>query len=163
MSGLRFISALLLLVGAAGVARGQYYDEEMEPRDRYRSLSLGGMWRDFAPRPTNSLPDSAALRFTKVMPLLAFRQGSVEVYFGYTPFGEGNDQTAIVLGTTIATELPLSGARTSLLSLPILLAADYAKATGRGLQKDDFNLASIGIGVGVKYGHGVYWVTQDFA
>lgn len=151
MSLSRLTVILLLLLCAGNATRAQYYEEETDPALPARFLSAGVMWRDFAPRSSNPLADSAAIRFNRAMPLLAYRQGGVELYVGYTPFGEGNDQTAVVLGTTIASEVPLAGTRASRLSMPVILAIDFAKATAGGLQKDNFNLASIGIGIGVHY------------
>ncbi len=137
---------------AIPAAYGQYYDtrEYGSPTGRY--LSAGVLHDEFLPRPGNSLPDSVAARFSAVMPILAFRQGPVEVYLGYTRFDErGASRSAVVFGTQVTNDIPLAGSRPGGLVLPLMIAADYTKVASSGPQRDDFNLATLGIGAGLKY------------
>jgi hypothetical protein len=152
--------AIVLLLVAAAPARGQYYDEEENAPPGDRFITAGVMWRTFEPRPSNPRPDSLAIRFESLMPLLAFRQGLVDVYIGYTAPESG--ETAIVAGTTVSTDLPLVRSRTSALLLPIILSADFTKVTSGGAGRDDFNVGSLGIGAGLAFrwrgSRAAFWV-----
>ncbi len=133
-------------------ARAQY----MEPRDyepfNLRVVSAGILQRDFRPRGSNPAPDSAAIRYTRLMPVLGFRQGPVDILFGYTTFTQGGaSRSSIFLGTTISQDLILSGGRRGGLVLPLLIGADYTKAETSGPERESFNVASLGLGTGLKY------------
>jgi hypothetical protein len=130
----------------------QYYETREYRRPEGRYLSVGILREEFAPRQNNSLADSAASRFTAFMPMVAFRQGQTEVYLGYTRFDErGGSRTAVVFGMQMGHEIPLGGAQSQGLVLPLVIAADYMKVESSALQRDDFNIASIGLGAGLKY------------
>lgn len=143
---------LFLWCGAAPSAYGQYYETREYRRPEGRYLSAGILRDEFVPRPNNSLPDSAAARFAAIMPILAFRQGPVEIYLGYTRFDErGGSHPAVVFGTQITNDVFLGGSRDGGLVLPLMIAADYTKVESGGPQRDDFNLATLGLGAGLKY------------
>jgi hypothetical protein len=143
---------LFLWCSAVPALYGQYYDTREYARPEGRYLSAAILRREFVPRSNNSLPDSVASRFAALMPMIAFRQGSVELYLGYTRFEErGSHRSAIVFGTQITNDVHLSGSRPGALVLPLMIAADYTKVESGGLQRDDFNLATIGLGAGLKY------------
>lgn len=136
----------------AATASGQYMEKrEYEPAvDRY--LAGGIFFRDFRPGGSNTAPDSLVIRFSRVMPYLMFRQGPVDMTFGYTTYSAGGATRAtIFLGSTFATEIPLAGGRGSALVLPLLIAADFTKAESAGSDRDHFNTASVGLGTGLKY------------
>ena len=148
--GVYFLVALCLILSSES-ARAQYYETEEYPRFNARFITAGAMWQQFRPRPSNSLPDSLATRYDRIMPMMCFRQGPVEVYFGYTTFTQGNQSCqAIVFGTEVSTDLPLFGMRSPIV-LPLMVAADYSKVEAAGPQRDNFNIGSIGIGVGLKF------------
>jgi hypothetical protein len=137
---------------AAGQAGAQYYDrptyEPFSSRFAYAGISVV----DFAPRSSNTLGDSLALRFIRIMPLIGIRQGLVDILFGYTRFDQnGTTRPAIFLGTTVATEFLLTGRTGNALLLPLLLAADFTRADAGGLERDNFNVGSVGIGAGLRY------------
>ncbi|HEX9006516.1 MAG TPA: hypothetical protein VF889_04440 [Bacteroidota bacterium] len=133
-------------------ARAQY----VEPRDyepfSLRVISAGILARDFQPRATNTAPDSLAISYTRLMPVIGFRQGPVDILFGYTTFNQGGaSRSSLFLGTVISQDLSLSGGRQGGLLLPLMIGADYTKAESGGPERESFNIASIGIGTGLKY------------
>jgi hypothetical protein len=133
-------------------ARGQYLEKrEYEPAvDRY--VAGGIFFRDFRPGGNSTAPDSLAIRFSRVMPFLMFRQGPVDITLGYTTYPMGGASRAtIFLGSVFSTEFPLAGSRASALVLPLLIAADFTKAESAGSDRDHFNTASVGVGTGLKY------------
>ncbi len=145
-----------LLVFSWGIpfreAWGQYYETREYRRPEGRYASLGILRDEFVPRPGNGLPDSIAARFHSIMPLLAYRPGPVEIYLGYTRFDErGATRSAVVFGTQITNDVSLGGGRPGGVVLPLMIAADYTKVESGGPQRDDFNLATLGIGAGLKY------------
>jgi len=150
---LRGVLPLFLAWGIAVPALyGQYYEAREYTRPEGRYLSAGILREEFVPRPGNSLSDSAAYRFAGIMPMLAYRQGPVELYLGYSRFDErGTSHSAVVFGTQITNDILVSGSRVAALVLPLMIAADYTRVTSGNLQRDDFNLATIGLGAGVKF------------
>ena len=135
-----------------GSLHGQYLDPEEDRTLVFRGVTAGVMARDFAPRPSNTEPDSIQIRYRQLMPVLGFRQGPVEVMFGYTTYSlQGRSRSAVFFGTTITADLPLGGSRKSMLAVPLMLAADYTKGESAGPQRDNFNVASIGLGVGLRF------------
>jgi hypothetical protein len=86
------------------------------------------------------------------MPVVGFHQGPVDVAFGYTRYTLGGvSRSAIFFGTTVANDIPLAGKMPSALMLPVMIAIDYSKAGGVGAERDNFNVASVGAGAGLKY------------
>jgi hypothetical protein len=137
----------------AGAASAQYYDPREEVSAAEGRFAYGGaMWRDFSPRSTNTMPESTAFRFTKVMPVIGFRAGLIDFLFGYTTASSGNrSHTAIYFGATIAGEFVASGGRQGALLIQPMLAADFTKVGSGGAQRDDFNVATLGLGMGLEY------------
>jgi hypothetical protein len=148
----RTLYVVCLSVVVAGRAGAQYYDRPTDGpfSSRFAYFGINGV--DFAPRSSNTAADSLAIRFTRIMPLIGFRQGLVDILFGYTRFDQhGTSLPAIFLGTTVATEFLLTGRAGNALLLPLLLAADFTRADAGGLERDNFNVGSIGIGAGLRY------------
>lgn len=155
-TGRRVVSGVLFALVwmlAHGVAHAQYYDDEREYRPlQARYVYVGAMQRDFTPLGSNQAPDSSRIRYQRLMPMIGFHQGSVDVFFGYTTFDQnGESRSAIFLGTTVSTEIPLSGGRSNALLFPLMFAADFTKAESRGPERESFNIASVGLGAGLKY------------
>ena len=153
MCGLSAMAVLvgLLTVGPAG-ARAQYYDEREYRPLEVRYFYLGAMQRYFAPTGSNAAPDSARIDYNRLMPMIGFRQGSVDIFIGYTKFNQrGKSNAAIFVGTVVSTEFPVSGRRGSTLIVPLMFAADYTKAESGGPERDNFNIASLGLGAGLSY------------
>ncbi len=150
----RFAWMLPVVCGILGaVARAQYYDpREESPSAEARLVYGGAMWRDFSPRAANSLPESATMRFTRVMPVVGFRTGLVDLLFGYTTYvNNGRSRSAVSFGGTVAGEFVALGGRPGALLVHLLLAADFTKVESGGSQRDDFNVASVGLGMGLEY------------
>ena len=105
-----------------------------------------------APTGSNAAPDSARIDYNRLMPMIGFRQGSVDIFIGYTKFNQrGKSNAAIFVGTVVSTEFPVSGRRGSTLIVPLMFAADYTKAESGGPERDNFNIASLGLGAGLSY------------
>ncbi len=136
----------------ACVAPAQYLE-----RPAYEPLSArfvyAGAWATgMAPRSSNAAADSVAMRFSAWMPFIGLRQGPVDLYFGYTRYDRnGSSHPALVLGSTVATELLLAGRTESALLLPVLLSVDYTRAENGGAEADNFNVGSIGLGAGLRF------------
>jgi len=149
----RFAVLSCLVLGSSPVFSQYYEPREYHPSDA-RYFTAGVVQREFSPRGSNSLPESLALGYDRLMPMVSFRQGPVDIQFGYTSFRLlGRSRASIFFGATVSDELPLSGKRPSALVVPILLAADFTKTEGIGFERENFNIASVGIGLGLKYHH----------
>jgi hypothetical protein len=144
------LGAASILVAA--VACGQYEAPQEYSPEEARYFSAGAMVRDFAPRAGYSGGDSLAINFNAWMPVLGYHQGSVDVLFGYTRYTlKGATRAALFFSTTLTNDMPLLRGRPASLSLPILLAVDYTKAESAGADRDQFNIASLGLGLGLKF------------
>jgi len=142
-----------MMAGSCVLASAQYYEQkEYTPLDDVRYIAIGVTNREFAPRPTNSFPDSLTIRYNRIMPMISFRQGAGELMFGYSTYTlSGSSKSTIFFGGRFGTEVPIAGRRPSVLLFSLLLAADYTKAEGIGPSRENFNIASVGIGAGLKY------------
>ncbi|MEW6511595.1 MAG: hypothetical protein AB1428_11635 [Bacteroidota bacterium] len=148
----RLIAGAVLLLGGAADVRGQYVERTSYDQSTSRYIAAGAFAREFAPRSSNDAPDSLVIRYARVMPFLMYRNGVFDVTFGYAQYDlDGRSCSAIFLSTTVMTELPLAGTRETALVLPLLVAADFSKSEAAGSKRDDFNVASIGIGTGLKF------------
>jgi hypothetical protein len=147
------VAAACLLSWAAPAALAQYLEQSRSyvPSDA-RFVSAGIFARDFRPRGSNTAPESLAVSYTRVMPLLGFRQGPVDFLFGYTTYDlHGAARAAIYFGVTFSGDYILSGNRERALVLPFIVDADFTKSESAGTLHDNFDVGSIGIGTGLKY------------
>jgi hypothetical protein len=147
----RGFSIILLTMAAAGAASAQYdAPREYGPiEDRY--LSVGAMPRDFAPRASFTGADSTAIRYNVWMPTIGFHQKSMDAVFGYTRYTLGGaKRTAAYFGASVSNDMPLVQSRPFSLAIPILVSLDYTKSESSGAQREDFNMASVGIGTGLQ-------------
>lgn len=145
------VNACMLFAGAA-VAHAQYCDRETYESPSERFVYGGVQWLSFHPRPSNPVGDSLAIRFTRLAGVIGFRQGLVDIMFGYSRYDQhGTMRPALFLGTIVATELSITGKQTSALLLPVLVSADFMRAEASGFQRDDFNVAGLGLGAGLTY------------
>jgi hypothetical protein len=129
------------------------YDEPREYKPfEGRILSLGALALDFRPRPDNGVSDSAVIDFRRWMPVIGFRQGPVEIMLGYTTYSLRNaSRSTILLSAQFSQDIPLAGKRPQALILPVMVTADFTKAEGTGYERENFNIASVGLGAGLKY------------
>ena len=147
------IAAAVVLSCGSGLAHAQYLEQTRSytPMDA-RFASIGMFARDFRPKGTNTAPDSLAVSYTRVMPLIGFRQGPVDFLFGYTPYDlHGASRSAVFFGVTFSGDYVLAGNRDQALVLPFLVDADFTKSESAGGLHDNFDVGSVGIGTGIKY------------
>jgi hypothetical protein len=151
MAGWKTVAVVVLFATAR--AWGQYTEESRpyQPATS-RYAGVGVFARDFAPSPGNAAADSLTIRYARAMPFLFFRQGPVDLTFGYAAYDlpQRSSRSSLFIGMTFTSEWPLAGSRGSALVLPVLLAGDFTKSQSAGAEKDDFNVASLGIGAGLK-------------
>jgi hypothetical protein len=148
---LRCCLTVMFLFGSHSVFA--QYDEprEFTPLES-RFIAIGVLDRDFQPRGSNTTPGAAAIRYRNYMPVISFHQGPISLAFGYTRYvRNGVSREAVHFGSIFTQDLPLIAGRTHTISIPICLAADFTKAESGGLKRDDFNVASLGIGAGFRY------------
>ncbi len=145
------LGVAITILGLWVQASAQYYEEREYRPTEARYISVGVMNREFTPKPSNSLPDTARIHYSRVMPMISFRQGSGELMFGYSTYTlAGGSKSTIFFGGRFGSEVPITGRRPFVLLFPLQLAADFTKAEGVGPSREDFNIASVGIGAGLK-------------
>ncbi len=135
-------------------AYSQY--DEPEPFEGFSSryASVGFFQRDFNPRGTNPLGDSAGIHYDRIMPVAAFRQGDVELMLGYTRYTLlGERRSAVFLGANYMRDVMFAGNRVNSLAFPFTIAVDFTKSEAVGPQRETFNIVSIGGGGGLKFRH----------
>ncbi|MCK5572193.1 MAG: hypothetical protein KAJ12_05510 [Bacteroidetes bacterium] len=148
----RMFALMVLGLLGVGTSTAQYYEPpEYEPSSS-RVVYAGVMQSDFAPLGSNPAGDSLGISFNTLVPFVGFRQGPVDIAIGYGTYElRGGSQSIIFARTALSFELKLAGKRPSALVLPVLIAGDYTKAEGGGESRSDFNIGSVGVGVGLKY------------
>jgi hypothetical protein len=147
-----YIVMFAVLIVLSALASAQYAERREYVPSEARYIAVGFVDREFTPLGSNSLPDSLTIRHKRLMPMISFRQGGAELFFGYTKYTlSGSSKSAIFFGGRFGTEVPIVGRRPSALLFPLQLAADFTKAEGVGPSREDFNIASVGIGAGLKY------------
>jgi hypothetical protein len=141
------LCGLVVLPGA--VLRGQYIErDERTPGDLSRFIAVGVIRRDFTPMGSNTAPDSLRIRYGSLLPGVTFRQSGFEICLAYGRYtANGKRSEMVMLSSTYSNDLPLSGSRA--LAASLIIGADYAKAGAGATVRDDFNLASVGIGLGL--------------
>ena len=145
---------LVLLASRAGTAVAQYYEDEPRPYSPSiaRYISAGFYSREFSPRTGNDAPDSLKINYTRIMPLVGFRQGPVEILLGYTNYHlAAASCAAVFFGATFVSEVPLTGGKEAALVLPVVISADFTKSESAGSDRDHFNVGSLGVGTGLKF------------
>ena len=147
-----FSAATVVLLATTNLCLAQYdTPREYEPTE-IRAISAGLSMMEFNPKTANAESDSIGIRFRSLIPLLDFRSGLMDIHFGYTRFSQNNHmEPAILVGMNVGTEIPVLGKRSSTLLLPLLIAADFTRADAEGVARNSFNVASVGIGLGLKY------------
>ncbi len=144
------LASVLLLIAPARLLAQYDLPRDYQPTE-IRAVSVGLSSIEF--RPTSSTAaDSSTITFHTLMPVADFRSGLMDVYFGYTRFTQSEQsQPAILVGLNVGTELPLLGKRSSALLFPVMIAADFTRADAAGASRNSFNVASVGLGMGLKY------------
>jgi hypothetical protein len=147
-----YVSIIVAMIVPWVSVSAQYAEGREYAPSEVRFITLGFVNCEFAPRSSNSHPDSLAIRFTRVMPMISFKQGGAELFFGYTAYTlSGSSKSTIFFGGRFGTEVPIMGRHSSTLLLPLLIATDFTKAEGIGPSRENFNVASVGMGAGLKY------------
>jgi hypothetical protein len=150
--GLCLVALGVLVFRPCDDGRGQYIDRDDRPAGSIsRFLSAGVFRRDFSPTGGNTAPDSLRIRYGRLMPAIAFRQSGFEITLAYgTHQLNGKRAEMVILSSTYMNDFPIGMSRAVAASL--IIGADYAKAGSGGSVRDDFNLASVGLGFGLVSG-----------
>jgi hypothetical protein len=142
---------LLSLCFVSSTLHAQYYEQPYEQASN-RFVHAGFLQRDFEPRASNALPDSLTINYGRIMPTIGFRQGLVDITFGYTRFSlRGDNKTSVFAAVNVGNEFPITFGRTHALLIPLIISSDYTRADNTGGDKENFNIGSLGIGAGMKY------------
>ena len=143
---------VMLLALVAATASAQYEEPREYGSQDARFIAVGVLDREFQPTGNNPLADSAGIAYRVWMPMISFHQGPVQVAFGYTRYTRGGQsKEAVHFGTVFTNELGLGGGRGRAFSIPVCIAADFTKAEADGPKRDNFNIASLGVGAGLRY------------
>jgi hypothetical protein len=141
--------AALAAVTIPDAGRAQYYEQEGSRPSGERYLSAGVLWKSFSPLPSNTSPTPLTYRI--VVPAIGLHLENLDVQFSYGRFSTiPGSQSTVSLNALYSLDVALTGAPRSGLSLPLLVGADYTRSGGGGMQSE-FNVGSIGLGVGLRY------------
>jgi hypothetical protein len=144
------MSLAVILVLTAN-ANSQYRDEPPYRQPEARFVSLGFLQRTFRPLGSNPLADSLAISYDRFMPVIGLRQGLLDILLGYTRYRmQGASRETILLVATARQEFPLTRGSAGALVVPVALSTDFTKAQTTGSLRENFGVASIGAGSGLK-------------
>lgn len=152
MRGLR--CAIVALCVCAAEAPGQYEEPvDLRPPD-WRYLWAGAEFRTFSPLSSNTAAPDVQIDYDAIMANLGLRQGPVDLSIGYASFDQrGDSYASIIVNLLYSFPFPLTRPGRTTLILPVLLGADYTKAEAAGPERNTFNVASIGVGMGLEVRH----------
>lgn len=134
-----------LLAACLSFACAQYDDPRLQPPSppRYAGVSLGH--RQFTPT------GSGTIDYGTLVAGLVFHQEPMDLLFGYAAYTLGHgDLQSLSVATTVGFDIPLQKSSGGGLFLPVVITGDYMKAEASDVQRDDFNVGSIGLGTGLK-------------
>jgi hypothetical protein len=126
-------------------ACAQYDDPRLVPPSppRYAGVSLGHT--QFTPT------GSGTIDYGTLVGGLVFHQEPMDLLFGYAAYDLGHgDLQSLSVATTVGFDIPLQGTPGGGLFMPVVITGDYMKAEASDVQRDDFNVGSIGLGTGLK-------------
>jgi hypothetical protein len=148
----RLLSVCALVCAAAFTASAQYIEPEEGLPLAPRFASVGAMWWTFGPLGSNPLPDSSAISFNRVAPLVSYRDGSLDLAFAYTTYTDGSgSHPALFFGGKYVQDIVLSGRRSTPLTLPLSVLVQFTKVQAGGPSRQTFNIGIAGLGAGLKY------------
>jgi hypothetical protein len=91
-------------------AAAQYLEPGEHRRPDTRFVSAGVLQREFHPLASNILPDSLAIRYDQLMPVIGFRHGVLDILAGYTRYRlRGAKREALIISASASQELLLAG------------------------------------------------------
>lgn len=147
----RFTLFILIAFVSISPLYAQYYEQSAASSSN-RFIHVGYLQRTFEPRYSNTSPDSLIIEYRRIMPTIGFREGMVDVTFGYTRFSlRGQNKTSVSAAITVGNEFPLTFSPTHGVFLPLMISTDYTRSDNTGTDKENFNIGSLGIGAGLKY------------
>jgi len=145
-------AAVVAALLGAFPAAAQYEEPPDYSSGEARFLAAGIVQRDFQPRPGNTQPDSVAIRYKAIMPVVSYHQGPFDISLGYTRYTlRSATRSSVYVGAVLMNEVPVAVSRVHALAVPLCVALDFTKAEGGGVERDNFNVASLGIGAGLRY------------
>lgn len=149
---LGWLGAVLLIAACGSRTAAQYIEADDSLPVEPRFLSAGALWWKFDPKQSNPGVDSTTVRMDRVAPMISYRDGLLDLVVAYTTYSDmSGSHPAIFFGARLAQEVWLSRAPSGGLSLPVSILGDFTKVEGSGLQRETFNVGTIGLGAGLKY------------
>ncbi len=135
----------------------QDFGYETTVLSEFRSFGFGYYGQSFRASSSNTLHDSDRIAFTSNMPMIELRQDNGRLAVGYQSYSDRMGKTKKAYSVFVETynDIPLTGSKgsKSKFSLPIGVAANYLKADAQNRTLSNFDIGSLGIGTGLKYGY----------
>jgi hypothetical protein len=149
----RAISCIVLVCVLRSFLYSQEFGFGYPDLEDYRSLGVGVAAQQFKPASGNSLADSSRIHFNTPLYLAEYRQLGLRIAFGYEPYIlRGEEHTALSLEAESAYDIRITGGMyRNGVFLPVIVSTNFVEAAGDFGTAEDFNIASVGIGGGLKY------------
>ncbi len=123
----------------------------------YRALNGGYHQQKFSPRNSNTLADSAVIRFSTALPTIELRQNNGRLSVGYQTYvdlsGKSKESFSVYGETHNDIALTDRKNQSAALVVPIVVAANYVRAESPNNGIKDFDIGSLGLGTGLKFKH----------
>ncbi|MDD8017340.1 MAG: hypothetical protein PHP42_03090 [Bacteroidota bacterium] len=148
-----FALITLLTLSIAGTLPAQDFGYEYYNVLDFRSIGANYSMQNFSARPSNSLPDSLRISFTSVLPFVEYRELGLRLAVGYQEYKiTDRTKTSISVYAESSNDFSLNGkGDRSGFFIPVVVSANYVKADGGILGVKNFDVASLGLGSGMKY------------
>lgn len=148
---------LYLIVVVISSLAAQDFGYEYLMLSEYRAIGASYTQQKFFPRSSNTLSDSTAIRFSTPLPFIELRQNNGRLGIGYQTFSDINGkkkESFSVYGET-HNDLALNNRKDqkAVFAIPIIVAANYVRAESPNSGSKNFDIGSLGLGIGLKFKH----------
>jgi hypothetical protein len=145
---------ILAALVCAARAAGQYEEPVDVAPPEWRYVWAGAAFRTFEPLASNTAAPDAQITYDAVMVSAGLRQGPVDLSVGYASYDQrGESFSSVIVNLLYAFPFALTGPGRTAVFLPVFVGADYTKAEAAGPERNTFNIASIGAGLGLEVRH----------
>ena len=149
---LRIVLTLCLLL-PCGILHTQDFGDRFYPLEGFRSLGIAAGLDDFSPLSSNTEQESSRVHYNAPTVGIEYREMNTRVNISYTPYslqGKNTSSLSILVVSMYDVPIRISPGNRNWI-IPLVLSTNYVKAGSPEKSSHDFNIASIGVGSGLKY------------
>jgi hypothetical protein len=147
------IFLFLYLLFSCGILHAQDFGDRFYPLEGFRSLGIAAGLDTFIPLSTNTEKESSRVHFNAPSVGIEYRELNTRVNVSYTPYSlQGKNTSALTISVLSMYDFPIGMSQNNRNWLiPVVLSTNYVRVGLPEGSSQDFNIASVGLGSGLKY------------